>query len=191
MATITTCPSCQRRLNVPDDLIGRLVKCPMCATEFTGGDTPGSPPLPAGPETSAPQTEDKEVGEGPIPPRPAAREEPAGEERPWEGPGRHGVRRDCEPHRGSLVLVLGILSLVLLSVCCLAPVAMGLGIGAWTIGRRDLGKIDAGLMDPEGRGLTQAGYICGIIGTLINALLLLGCIGYFALAILASAAQHR
>ena len=61
-------------------------------------------------------------------------------------------------HRGILILVLGILGLV---IC--GP----LGIVAWVMGSGDLKEIDAGTMDPAGRGTTQAGKICGIIATIL------------------------
>ena len=63
-----------------------------------------------------------------------------------------------KPHRGTLILVLGILGLV---VC--GP----LGIAAWVMGSGDLKEIDAGAMDPAGRGSTEAGKICGIIATIL------------------------
>jgi len=63
-----------------------------------------------------------------------------------------------KPHRGTLILVLGILGLV---IC--GP----LGIVAWVMGSGDLKEIDAGTMDPAGRGTTQAGKICGIIATIL------------------------
>ena len=66
-----------------------------------------------------------------------------------------------KPHRGTLILVLGILSLI---VC--AP----LGLFAWVMGNGDLKQIDAGTMDPSGRSLTNAGRICGMIGTILLAL---------------------
>ncbi|MEO0414323.1 MAG: DUF4190 domain-containing protein [Verrucomicrobiota bacterium] len=69
-----------------------------------------------------------------------------------------------QPHRGTTVLVLGILSLV---VC---PI---LGPFAWKMGNTDLAKISAGQMDPAGRDTTNAGKICGLIGTI---LLILGVI---------------
>ena len=69
------------------------------------------------------------------------------------------------PHRGTTVLVMGILSLV---IC--AP----LGIAAWIMGKGDLAKIDAGQMDPSGRGTTQAGVVLGIIGTVLLALQVVG-----------------
>ena len=68
------------------------------------------------------------------------------------------------PGRGTLILVLGILSLV----CC-SP----LGPVAWIMGSGDLKRIEAGEISREAKGLTQAGMICGIIGT---GLLVLGII---------------
>jgi predicted Zn finger-like uncharacterized protein len=90
------------------------------------------------------------------------------------------VRRDCEPHRGPLVLTFGVLSLVLLSICF--PVGVVLGLAAWVMGQADLRKLKRGDLDPAGQGLTQAGWICGIIGTLLNGLFSLGCAGLFGLA---------
>jgi len=63
------------------------------------------------------------------------------------------------PHRGVVVLVLGILGLVLCVIC---------GIIAWVMGNSDLREMDAGRMDPTGRGLTQAGKICGMISVILN-----------------------
>jgi hypothetical protein len=40
--------------------------------------------------------------------------------------------------------------------------------------------MDRGDMDPSGRGTTQAGYVCGIIGTILGGLTLLGCAAYIA-----------
>ena len=35
MAEITHCPSCQRKLSVPENLLGQSVQCPSCLTTFT------------------------------------------------------------------------------------------------------------------------------------------------------------
>ncbi len=67
------------------------------------------------------------------------------------------------PHRGVVILVLGITSLY---VCFL------FGIAAWVMANTDLPRMDAGEMDPEGRGLTQAGKLCGIVGIALNVLVL-------------------
>ncbi len=64
-----------------------------------------------------------------------------------------------QPHRGGLILALGILGLLF---SC-APVS----IVAWVMGKGDLAKIGAGVMDPAGRGSTQAGMILGLIGTIL------------------------
>jgi hypothetical protein len=80
-----------------------------------------------------------------------------------------------EAHRGGLILVLGILGLVMCPI---------LGIIAWVMGKGDLAKIKVGQMDPDGRGLTQAGMICGIIATVLLIFnLLLLCL-YFGLIFL-------
>jgi predicted Zn finger-like uncharacterized protein len=43
---MTSCPSCSKQLKVPDELIGRQVKCPACGTQFTamGASSPGAIP---------------------------------------------------------------------------------------------------------------------------------------------------
>ena len=85
-----------------------------------------------------------------------------------------------KPHRGTLILIFGILSLV---IC--AP----LGIAAWVMGSGDMKEMDAGTMDPTGRGTTQAGKICGMIGTI---LMIIGVVIFILLALLGGfAAAHQ
>jgi hypothetical protein len=84
-----------------------------------------------------------------------------------------------KPHRGTLILVLGILGLV---VC--GP----LGIAAWIMGSTDLKEMDAGTMDPSGRGQTQAGKICGIIATVLLIVGLVVFVLLFALGMLGAIA---
>jgi hypothetical protein len=85
-----------------------------------------------------------------------------------------------KPHRGTLILVFGILGLL---VC--GP----LGIAAWIMGGNDLKEMDAGTMDPTGRGNTQAGKICGIIATILMIASLV--IGFFVLAFFGVAASRH
>jgi uncharacterized membrane protein YidH (DUF202 family) len=66
--------------------------------------------------------------------------------------------QQLRPHRGTVVLVLGILGLVCCVIC---------GIIAWVMGNNDLRDMNAGRMDPAGRGLTQAGKICGMISVIL------------------------
>lgn len=207
MALILQCPSCQRKLRVMDDLVGKAVRCPSCAAEFQaagaadGVGTPadGQPEsqpktadaLDRPPQTGAPG-ESKALSKPKTPARyecptcgklfhkptnfcPRCGEEFADEEEEIAGARRPRVRRDCEPHRGTLVLVFGILSLVI------GLVGLFFGIAAWVMGSADLRKMRQGAMDPEGKGTTQAGYVCGIIGTIWQSLIFLFCIGYIAL----------
>jgi len=81
------------------------------------------------------------------------------------------LQRDLEPHRGTLILALGILSLALVAV--LPCLGIPLGIAAWVMGRADLKKIRQGLMDPAGESSTNAGRICGKIGTIVSLVLTL------------------
>jgi hypothetical protein len=80
-----------------------------------------------------------------------------------------------KPHRGTLILVLGILGLV---IC--GP----LGIAAWIMGNGDLKEIDAGAMDASGRSLTNAGRICGIIATILLIISVVVLIVIFGLGLL-------
>jgi hypothetical protein len=66
------------------------------------------------------------------------------------------------PHRGGVILVLGIISVV-----CSCFI---LGVIAWALGSADLREMNEGRMDPSGRGLTQAGMICGIISVVLSIL---------------------
>ncbi len=85
-----------------------------------------------------------------------------------------------KPHRGTTVLVLGILGLVCCIVC---------GIIAWVMGSKDLKEMDEGIMDPEGRGLTQAGKICGMVSVGLQVLGLLIWIALMILGVAAGAAN--
>ncbi len=60
--------------------------------------------------------------------------------------------------RGSTVLTLGILSLVLCSV--MGPIA-------WAMGNEELRRIDSGQTSPDSRGAVSAGRICGIISSVL------------------------
>jgi len=76
-------------------------------------------------------------------------------------PTQPGMLGQSMPHRGVLVLVLGILGIIMCGV---------FGVIAWVMGNRDVNQMQVGRMDPSGRGLTDAGRICGIIGTVLLCL---------------------
>ena len=67
---------------------------------------------------------------------------------------------NLEPHRGSTILVLGVL--------CLLFCGIFTGIPAWVMGKGDLEKIRVGSMDPAGKGSTNAGMVCGMISCIIS-----------------------
>jgi hypothetical protein len=68
------------------------------------------------------------------------------------------------PHRGTLILTLGILGLVL-SCCPLA--GWILGVLAMSLGNDDLRQMALGGMDRSGKGLTQAGKVLGLIAVIV------------------------
>src|SRR6185295_11718960 len=91
------------------------------------------------------------------------------------------------PGRGGMLLTFGIVSIVLslVAVICLCVpfgafgmpilpvIGLGLGVPALMMGRGDLARIKAGEISRASQGSTQGGFICGIIGTILNALMLL------------------
>ena len=71
----------------------------------------------------------------------------------------------AEEHRGSIVLIFGILGLLL--TC---PI---FSIMAWVMGAKDLAKMRAGVMDPSGRDMTRVGYVLGLLWSLLCILVML------------------
>lgn len=75
-------------------------------------------------------------------------------------------------HRGTLILVLGILSLI---------ICYPMGFVPWFMGKTDLKAMAAGTMDPEGRTMTNIGMILGIIGSVLFLLGIVLGIVFFAI----------
>ncbi len=166
MPDIISCPQCHRQLRVPEDLLGKRVKCPTCSAVFTA-EAYAAAPLPA----PAPARDRTDWQEDEPPRRAATRERDyESDEDEWDYPDRPRRRRrrkDYAPHRGTTILVLGILGLVL-GICGII-----FGPIAWSMGNTDMREIRAGRMDPDGEGLTNAGRICGMIATILYAVILL------------------
>src|SRR5688500_13402041 len=76
---------------------------------------------------------------------------------------------------GTLMLVLGILSIVVCGI---------LGPFAWVMGDNALAALDRGEGDPNERGTVTAGRICGIIGTVFLILGILMVIAYLVIVFL-------
>jgi hypothetical protein len=162
---------------VPDELIGQQVKCPSCENVFTAtaGADATPPPLPA-----------TEVQHQPEP-APAAKPRRAQWEDEYDDDDydrpRRRRRRDLAPHRGGMILAFGILSLIIFPII-FGPIA-------WIMGNNDLREMHAGRMDPEGEGNTNAGRICGIIGTVLGIIGLVCCVGWVVMVAGMGAAGRR
>jgi len=170
MADTTQCPSCKRRLEVPETHFGKTVQCPQCRNTFVAVDPASVPAAPA--RVAKPCAPDPEE----LPPPPPARRSDIDWNRrdPRDRPARRVDRRYDEdrpgyvvPHRGGVIITLGILSLFICGV------GFVLGIIAWVMGANDMNEIRADRMDRSGEGTTQAGMVCGIVGTILQALLVL------------------
>jgi hypothetical protein len=80
------------------------------------------------------------------------------------------------PHNGTLIMVLGILSIVIFQII-LGPIA-------WIMGHNDLKEIRAGRMDPAGEGPTNTGRICGMVGTIIGIVAVVLACAWFAIVLM-------
>jgi hypothetical protein len=82
---------------------------------------------------------------------------------------RPSVGHYLMPHRGGLILGLGIASV---AICF--PLGLPFGLCAYLMAANDLRVMREGRMDQAGEGNTQAGQVCGVIGAVI---MVLGCCG--------------
>jgi hypothetical protein len=193
MSETVTCPSCNRPLRVPDELLGRQVKCPACGETFRAerGEAPRAAPAPPPErpprrrsESVAPRYEDEErpARRGAIARRDDYEDEDEDDRRPSRGRrGRSG--RDLAPHRGSTVMTMGILSLFI------APII--LGPIAWVMGNNDLREIRAGRMDPEGESQTNTGRVLGMVATILGIVgILIGCVVFAFMLAIGTAASN-
>ena len=163
MAIEFKCQNCQKTLRVADEFAGKKARCPNCQTILlVEGDT----------ETVEPTSVQPPVASALQPPAygqtgtPSA--SPFATGNPYSSPAQasqylNPTRRPSrgEPHRGGLVLGLGIGAIA----CC--PLV---GIFPLIIGLRDLKAMKEGRMDNEGHGLTLAGTIIGGIMTALAVL---------------------
>jgi hypothetical protein len=172
MVTLIDCPGCGRRLLLPPVFEEFWVQCPACAKTFVPGQLPPS---------EANTQEPALAADGPkaMSAYPALVADPGDEE---EGIWRESFvnpRRDCEPHRGLLISVLGNASLIMGSmamILCGVPGLLGLplGVAAWLMGNHDLKLMHRGLMDPDGFRKTRDGRESGILGVMLSAVFLAG-----------------
>jgi hypothetical protein len=197
MPIIFNCPTCQAQLTLSDAAAGRRGKCPHCKGEIivpTASPAVTAPPpaapaaaptleisgvtIPAAaPVMAAPPVVPVMAAAAPPPVAPPFQPVGWGDVHPVAH--RHDFRPGRgQPHRGVIVMVLGIIGIVvsLLSYfvfCCpflglpAGLLGLGLGLGGAIMGGADLKKINAGIMDVDGKGMTLAGLICGIVGSVV------------------------
>jgi len=175
MATDVDCPSCDQKLRVPDDLLGKKVKCPACKTMFSASvrgleEPAGAPPVDEDERPS--RASGLAASRRGTPPSERSEDEADDESPPRSKDSRVRRKRftDYQPHRGTIILVLGILAIVTGLHLILGPIA-------WIMGNNDLKEIHAGRMDPEGEGMTNIGRILGMVATILGIVaLVVGCI---------------
>lgn len=170
-----SCPTCTKQLRVPDNLVGQMVKCPSCQNTFTAAveETPGGGKA----DPFAFQEQEQEAPrERPVSRRP--RRDDDDDDDDLDRPRRR--HSGLTPHRGQLIMILGILSIVGVG----APIT---GIVAWILGNGDLKEMRAGRMDREGEGNTSLGRTLGIISTILWLIIPIGCGGCFCVMSIMSA----
>ena len=87
-----------------------------------------------------------------------------------------------QAHRGTMLLIFGILGIIMCPL--FAP-------AAWIMGKNDLEQIRSGAMDPEGESMTNAGKILGLIGTILAVLGILLFIVIFFLGMGLAVSEHQ
>jgi hypothetical protein len=166
MAETIACPSCQRQLQVPEQYLGQKVQCPECRHMFVATTTSVSaqpPPPPAG-NTPKPKPRRYDDDENETPRRRRDFDDDDDDDfEDFHHPRR--LRNRFAPHRGGLIMALGLVALVGGMSLCGVPAV--LGPVAWALGSWDLRKIREGRMDPEGASMTQTGQVCGIVATVL------------------------
>ncbi len=199
-----TCPNCMTVLSSPPGTHGTKVSCATCSQRLLvppppppqnmtilGGPAPiESSSVPASPAGVLPSSILKPIPPpAPLPPLPAPEAKDEDSEIPVPRRRNCGRQDDSrswkdaasdspEPHRGVLVMVLGIVGISLaglglmmsfLFICFIVFIVAGgvCSLMAWIMGSGDLKKMAKGAMDRRGRTQTQVGYVCGIIGTIL------------------------
>lgn len=187
MGDIITCANCQRSLQVPENFLGQKVQCPDCGHTFVAtGSSANVQPKSASPPPLPPRDSDRPVrrrrlddDDEEFVPRRSRRDrfgEDMDNDDDDDGYGSiRKVRRRYPPHRGGLIMALGLISLIGGWLFCL-PVVVG--PVAWILGQIDLRAIREGRMDPAGESMVRTGQVCGIISTIILLLsvVVIGCL---------------
>jgi predicted RNA-binding Zn-ribbon protein involved in translation (DUF1610 family) len=197
MPEMVACPRCGFKVQMPEGLMGRRVRCFGCNESFLATPAPTPPPTPPPkplPKKHPPPRRREEGDEEEAVPfcpscgkRVSLDEESCpycGENFQEEGEEariRHiaAARRDWRPHRGLTISQLGNISLIFGCISlCLAGlgglVSIPTGLAAWIMANGDLEKMNSGHVDPAGRLLTENGRSAGLMGAALGVLVAVG-----------------
>ena len=154
MQEIIYCPGCRRRLNLPDDAIGRLAQCPACQRTFMAEMSLANPPGAAAGGGGGDQ-QSRRCRRFRDPRRPRIRRIEAASTTTTIVPGNGGettttttvARLNRVAPRGGEILTFGLLALL---PCFVTSIIFGLI--AWIMANSDLAEMRTGRMDPRRRG---------------------------------------
>lgn len=137
------CPACNASIRVPLGAVGTKAACPGCGQRILIPDQRNKTMLARLPGEVS-------ISTAPMQPIVADLVEQS-EDRP------------LEPHRGTAILVMGIMSLFILPFI-FGPIT-------WLWAKEDLRKMKLGRMDLEGKGNTEAGRLMAIIATILGMIM--------------------
>jgi hypothetical protein len=175
MPMVIDCPSCNRKLNVPESLLGQVVKCPSCAATFAAATTGAQPAgsVPSG--HPGPQGFPDDPAD--VPPARTHPMQPLGQEhddqqsptqrslrqRPAEKPGKVQAIAIMTLVGGILatinaLILLASFGLATMGVCCLWPgpyYGLVVGIMAIVKGTQLMGEESHRMAPPRGIAIMQ------------------------------------
>jgi predicted Zn finger-like uncharacterized protein len=177
MPITINCKHCLRQLQVQEAHLGKQVRCPACQQIFTAVAPP-----PAEPEEVVSDISAFEVPEPPAvpvtPARPSQRRQPQ-DSLDFESETRRRPEEDDEeqagdvkPHRGGVILTMGILTLVF-AFCC-PPICWIIGGIGENMAGKDLRMMSLRQMDRSGRSMTQTGKTLMGVGIALSILVTIG-----------------
>jgi hypothetical protein len=170
MPVTTRCPSCDRKLRIPDNLLGSRVKCPGCQTTFVA-EVPQEGPLEEVPPEAPPRRPREEVTDRPS----GARRRPALTPPPEEDEGDGAFQDepddyDDRPRRrrgGSRARALEVVSAPAVALMVTGGIGIALGV-LFMVMSLIGGSLQLAMPGPAGRGAPDAS--AAMFGTAFNVI---------------------
>lgn len=188
-----TCSGCDKKLKVPETAMGKKIRCPACKNVIDVPDEDEDivepdeevavtkavpPPIPRKAAwDDEPRSKKKRRADDDEYEKEEEDEDDEEEERRRRKKKRRmeedeydSPRRSRAPHRGVLILILGMLAILF---SCAPIVAWVIASYAVNMANEDLTKMNKRRMDADGRGMTVAGKACGIVGSVLAGIWLI------------------